>query len=295
MKTAIRVLGGICTGALICLNMARAALPLSEEALDRQASGKIAKNIVDTIGNGALTQPTLGTKAKVANVFGRDTRRRITSYRDYFWPIVRVETENGGCTGSIVGKNLVLTAAHCIMKNGALSQKVIYVKTGYVNGKYADKTHAVWAWWGTTTPEKDRLADWAILKLKKNLGNTFGTFGFLHDLSEFSQYNDKVSLAGFSSDISNGHVLSRTRNCSIRYHYSNGMLLHDCDATRGTSGGPVYKCPSSGGCYIVCLAVSEYRGGKERSLYLRNYSHERANICLHPKLWAPTVLQLRGK
>lgn len=232
---------------------------------------------------------------KTANVFYPDGRVNIGQYRNYFWAVVRVETKSlGGCTGALVGKNLVLTAAHCIMKDGQLIDEPIYVKTGYLRGRHHTRSWVVHAWWGGTKPGEDRTTDWAILKLQHNLGDTFGYFGFRNSLSPFDSFNDGLNLAGFNTDRQGGHYLSRVRDCRIRHHYDNGMLLHDCDATRGSSGGPVYKCPKSGGCFIVCLAVSERRNGGAKSLYLNEYSHEKANICLHPKLWSEKIKELRA-
>ena len=111
------------------------------------------------------------------NVFGTDNRQPVASTESP-WKIVGwLDT---GCTGTLVGKNLVLTAAHCAMKGDGtplIDPNLGYFYPNMIHYKANHKSHINHVWWGTSDPNKYRKDDWAILRLDDNLGDIYGWMG----------------------------------------------------------------------------------------------------------------------
>lgn len=191
-----------------------------------------------------------------SGIKGNDDRQRV-DIRAYPWSTIgRLNKDGNFCTGLLVGKNKILTAAHCFWNKrtrqwSAATQYHFVV--GYDKGKYA--AHAKGVSYKTAFRKLPDLAkitlkradDWAILTLDKPLGQEFG-FIAISDFSpktflDRNMKKGRIIQAGYSRDFA--HVLTVHKNCSldkfVRLSKSEEpVFLHQCDATRGDSGSPIF-------------------------------------------------------
>jgi protease YdgD len=141
--------------------------------------------------------------------------------------------------------------------------------------------HQAWvsyAWWGTDKPDTYREADWALLRLDKKLGDTQGWFA-TRTVSIDILTNMTGTLVGYSLDFRNGETAGAHSKCRIIKQSTSNFFLHDCNMSRGASGGPIFEY-LDGQPTIYALNVAEYRNGGDTSLQLLQYTDENANIAI---------------
>ncbi len=223
-----------------------------------------------------------------ANVFGKDPRVKVTSAK---YPYSTLgELDGVGCSATLVGRRMVLTAAHCIIDTSThkLMTNLTTFSVGVVNGKARDSANMIKFWWGTTDPDNDREHDWALILLDKPLGDKYGWMGVASE-DDARKYST-VAVAGYSADRFNGSTATIDLHCHIR-DYGSGFWLHDGAATRGSSGCPIFVTTKAG-ARIVALNVGEFRDNGETSLFLNHYEKSHANIAVRNGEFLPTLNEL---
>ena len=205
---------------------------------------------------------------QLENTFGPDTRQQVTSAE---FPWSAVGRLNTGCTATLIDARLVLTAAHCILDpEGRWLAGYYLFYPNMVGGQARAGARAVHVWYGTRTPLRPGTAyidDWAIVLLDRDLGSEFRWLG-TRDVTPAP--GDKVTLTGYSADVEGGATATAHVDCEIQNGQLDGQITHDCDMTRGASGGPIWST-AWGEPAIVAVQSIEARNGGETSLHLAGY------------------------
>ena len=184
-------------------------------------------------------------------VIGEDDRIQVFDTAEYpFSAIANMKVtgecgENWECTGFMVGKNFLLTAAHCMYcpEHQKWAQNVTFY-FGYKSNsnclmKYTGGWNAVV---GTTFPEGYDFSgmsdDWCYVKLEKNVGEETGWLSFR--CAADSEINEQ------------GYVVAGYRNNRLKYCYGEAtvsddhLILFDADDQPGNSGGPIFFTGAEG-------------------------------------------------
>ncbi len=161
-----------------------------------------------------------------------------------------------------------------------------------IDGKSDHEAWISYAWWGTGDPDNYRQRDWALLRLDKRLGDTQGWFG-VKTVPIDEMKTILATQVGYSGDFRNAETAGAHVNCSILQEEWKDFFLHNCDTTRGSSGGPIFAYWNDGP-YIYALNIAEYRNGGDTSLTLPEYVDTNANIALWSEELFDKIVELKS-
>ena len=236
-------------------------------------------------------------------VSGADDRFPVLSQKFPWAAIGRIDwidtSKNetvGTCTGTLIGRDLVLTNSHCLAdeKNGnplisrgsdPTGKLRIVFKPNLIEGNFVEADLATVIdyqyGWATGVAFSD---DWALLKLNKPLGDKYGYLGWhslnLNEVAVRGVLNNNVILAGYSRDypseqqsrdwgIKGGAKATAGVHlgCSIEKVLTSdseaqtpgtaGLFVHSCDSQPGSSGSAIMAKFDDGNYYVIGLHNSD--------------------------------------
>lgn len=221
------------------------------------------------------------------NVFAPDDRRPgLAAEGSLRWSGKLISPDGGACTASLVGRDLILTAAHCVInrKTGAVDKGTYRFKLSLIRGEASAESGVRYVWFGTRAPSDHRASDWAILRLSKALGDQYGWMGVnAFDLKTIID-QDVIGVTGYASRYQDGKTASVEFGCRFTVANSDGSFLHDCDTLPGVSGAPIYRFNLDGGgvphYYVVAINVASPKDSRGNPYIGIDYSDKYANIAV---------------
>jgi protease YdgD len=239
--------------------------PLQAQSLsDFQPKQEIAPKQIDSLKgigtslDGFIPKKLQGSESPTGDnraIIGDDQRLPMTS-REYPWStvgkivMISKDKKEYSCTGTLIGKSLVITNAHCVYDESGKLFPNIFFLPNLINGRLRSKNDVasvrnILA--GTSKPNWQSADDWAILELDKPLGEKYGFLKWRTvPVSLLQQYKNRVSVTGYAGDYPDpkaynelsagkGYTAGVHLKCSVLGE-NDGMLVHDCDTNPGASG-----------------------------------------------------------
>jgi len=231
--------------------------------------------------NGACDEPGTGSGAceagtDRADCMGRDRPMQISDH--YFghddrvfmdtsqmpWLVVGtlVDDNGGSCTATLIGEDILITAAHCIEYESGIDATGTF-NTGFgrrggpLTARVTDFLVSPERQTERTTSDEPSNTDWALIRIDQPLGRELGFLGVrpLRNGNPQAAIGTPLLQAGYSWDT--GDHLSGNLDCEVIDVEDENKLAHNCDTTTGDSGSPFLV--RDGNDYFVVGVDSTFR------------------------------------
>ncbi len=231
-----------------------------------------------------------------AMVIGADSRVLVKSSHGLPYSAVgMVEGFDGQvCSGVLVGPDLVLTAAHCLLRDLVLIPAThVRFHSQYQYGASVGEMSEVANVVVDAAAVPGGLRDWAILKLKKTLGLSFGYLN-TGTLAANEMHKALLRVPGYdvTHPIAKNYGISllsnRTRGHAKGFD-AQGLIFHDVPTGRGSSGGPLLR-EINGTWTVVGITVAEIRHGVQCPVFNKRDCN---NVAVPESSWRDTLKSLQ--
>lgn len=170
--------------------------------------------------------------------FGHDDRV-LVNINEAPWRFMgRLHMDGGAtCTATLIARDVVITAAHCLHPSGNLNAAGSFEaaggQTARITAYQIDRRFNYRRF--IAADDIDGL-DWALLRIDQPLGDRLGFAGVQNLTAQGSARAIAADLmqAGYSWDT--GDHLSGNLRCHMARVYPDNTFAHECDTTRGDSG-----------------------------------------------------------
>jgi protease YdgD len=163
------------------------------------------------------------------------------------------------CTGSLIARDKVLTAAHCLFNRAThrfLQPDSLHFLLGYKGGEY--RTHLRVArhliephYDPEGAPSASIVDDWAILMLAEQAGADTAPLP-LADSPAVT--GERIMIGGFSQKYP--FKMTADVDCRVRGVMLHGLIMHDCAVMHGLSGAPIIKQIKDGEVQVLGVHVA---------------------------------------
>ncbi len=192
--------------------------------------------------------------------------REAVDVAAYPWSSIgKLFNEAGGaCTGVIVARDKILTAAHCIYNARTqrfLPASSLHFMVGYRGGQAGLHarvvSYEIGAGYDASRWFETMEADWAILTLTEVLPDEIAP---LRLRGAPSPSGTRAFIAGYPQD--RAHLMTADMDCELSGGDETGRLFHTCRGIGGYSGAPILVGTSDDEVEVAGIHVATMRGGK---------------------------------
>jgi glutamyl endopeptidase len=200
------------------------------------------------------------------SVIGADDRVQESVPTSYPWgAIAHLQTNQGGCTGFMLSRDVLVTAGHCVHYGGSwvTSYTVTPGRTGN-NAPFGSCSGGINDVWTTSNWINGYPSDhdYGLIKLTCDIGNSTGWFGWWYSTGE-NLVNQNFYVEGYPGDKPFGTMWW---DADSSYSQTANKLWYWIDTAGGQSGSPVYHYNSTtaglcGGWCVTAIHTNGVVGG----------------------------------